>query len=93
MDEKQFPIIVDKLDKILKLLASEHVKGMPREQDKIEALDSLDFRPGEIAKMLGKTPENVSVVLGNIRKKKQPKTPTDQATGKATTQTAPEVTT
>jgi hypothetical protein len=81
VDEKQFAVIVDKLDKILKLLASEHVKGMPKEQDKIEALDALDFRPGEIARMLGKTPENVSVVLGNIRKKKQSKSPADQTTG------------
>ncbi len=85
MDEKQFNVLIDKFDKILKLLASDHVKGMAREQDKIEALDSLDFRPGEIAKMLGKTPENVSVVLGNIRKKKQPKAPADQTTGAGTT--------
>ncbi len=72
MDEKQFAVIVDKLDKILKLMARREVGGMPKEQDKIEALDSLDFKPGEIAKMLGKSPENVSVVLGNIRKKKTP---------------------
>jgi len=70
LDEKQFVVIVDKLDKILKLMARREVGGMPKEQDKIEALDSLDFKPGEIAKMLGKSPENVSVVLGNIRKKR-----------------------
>ena len=70
MDEKQFVVIVDKLDKILKLMARREVGGMPKEQDKIDALDSLDFKPGEIAKMLGKSPENVSVVLGNIRKKR-----------------------
>jgi hypothetical protein len=45
---------------------------MTREQDKIEALDRLDFKPSEIAKMLNKSPENVSVVLGIIRKKKAP---------------------
>jgi hypothetical protein len=93
VEEKQFAVIVDKLDKMLKLLASENVKGLPREQDKIEALDSLDFRPGEIAKMLGKTPENVSVVLGNIRKKKQPKAPENQTTETSTTSTTPGATT
>jgi hypothetical protein len=72
VDEKQFAVIVDKLDKLLKLLASENVKGLPKEQDKIEALDRLDFKPSEIAKMLNKSPENVSVVLGIIRKKKAP---------------------
>ncbi len=90
MDEKQFAVIVDKLDKMLKLLASENVKGLPKEQDKIEALDRLDFKPSEIAKMLNKSPENVSVVLGIIRKKKVPSAAktVDQP---ATTATAQEV--
>ncbi len=72
MEEEQFAVLVDKLNKMLKLLASENVKGLPREQDKIEALDRLDFKPSEIARMLNKSPENVSVVLGIIRKKKGP---------------------
>jgi len=72
MDKEQFETLLDKLDKITRLLAIETVKGQEREQDKIDVLDSLGFRPGEIAKMLNKTPENVSVVLGNIRKKKAP---------------------
>jgi hypothetical protein len=93
LDEKQFSAIVDKLDKIVKLLVSESVKGLPREQDKIEALDRLDFRPGEIAKMLNKSPENVSVVLGNIRKKKtpQPAGSTGQPVEQQTTNTSQEV--
>jgi DNA-binding NarL/FixJ family response regulator len=67
-----------KLDKILKLLALDTVKGLSTEQEKIELLDSLGFRPSEIAKFLNKSPENVSVQLNIIRKKKEkvPKTPT-----------------
>ena len=93
MDEKQFVVIVDKLDKILKLMARREVGGMPKEQDKIEALDRLDFKPSEIAKMLNKSPENVSVVLGVIRKKKAPPTtkPLERSAEQQTTSTSQEV--
>lgn len=67
--------ISGKLDKILKLLSIDAVKGYSTEQEKIELLDSLGFRPAEIAKFLNKSPDNVSVQLSIIRKKKKtPKT-------------------
>jgi hypothetical protein len=65
--------ISNKLDKVLKLLAIDAVKGYEKESQKIELLDSIGFKPSEIAKMLNKSPENVSVVLGSIRKRKEPK--------------------
>jgi len=65
--------ISSKLDKVLKLLAIDAVKDFEKEQQKIELLDSIGFKPSEIAKFLNKSPENVSVVLANIRKKKEPK--------------------
>ena len=69
--------ISEKLDKILKLLSIDAVKGYSTEQEKIELLDSLGFRPIEIAKFLNKSPDNVSVQLNIIRKKKKtPKTTT-----------------
>jgi hypothetical protein len=78
--------ISGKLDKILKLLAIDAVKGYSTEQEKIELLDSLGFRPVEIARFLNKSPENVSVQLNIIRKKKQ-KTPKSAAeTEKAITE-------
>jgi DNA-binding NarL/FixJ family response regulator len=61
--------ISEKLDKILKLLAIDAVKSIEKEQGKIALLDSLGFRPVEIAKFLNKSQENVNVVLGTIRKK------------------------
>lgn len=63
--------ISSKLDKVLKLLAIGAVKDFEKEQQKIELLDSLGFKPSEIAKFLNKSPENVSVVLGSIRKRKE----------------------
>jgi hypothetical protein len=68
--------ISGKLDKILKLLAIDAVKGCSAEQEKIELLDSLGFRPVEIAKFLNKSQENVNVQLGLIRKKKEKTTRT-----------------
>jgi DNA-binding CsgD family transcriptional regulator len=69
MDEKQFAAIEEKLDKITRLLAHQAVKDLSKEQDKIDLLDRLGLRSGEIAKYLGKSTQNVSTVLGNIRKK------------------------
>lgn len=65
--------ISDKMDKLLRLQALTVVKDIPEEKGKIELLDSLGFRPVEIAKLLNKTPENINVVLSTIRKKKEEK--------------------
>ena len=65
--------ISGKLDKMLKLLAVDAVKEIEKEQDKIELLDSVGFKPVEIARFLNKSPDNVSVQLNIIRKKKEPK--------------------
>lgn len=74
MDEKQYNGLMDKLDKILRLEAIQVVKGLSREQDKIELLDSVGFKPIEIDRMLGKSVGYSSVALYQMKKKKQPKT-------------------
>lgn len=63
--------ISGKLDKILRLLTIDIVKGVEKELDKIELLDSLGFRPVEIAKLLNKSQDNINVQLNKIRKKKE----------------------
>lgn len=68
MNEDKLTEISDKLDKLIRLQAIVVVKNETSEQSKIALLDSLGFRPSEIAKMLGKSPENVNVVLGRIKK-------------------------
>jgi hypothetical protein len=62
--------ISEKMDKLLRLQALSLVKEISEEQGKIELLDSLGFRPIDIAKLLSKTPENINVVLSSIRRKK-----------------------
>jgi hypothetical protein len=77
LDERQFSTIVDKLDKILKLLAIETVRGKEKEQEKIDLLDSLGFKASEIDRLLGKSPGYSSVVMAQLKRKKQPKVPAD----------------
>ncbi len=66
---------MDRLDKILRLEAIQVVKGLARESDKIELLDSVGFKPTEIDRMLGKSVGYSSVALYQMKKKKQSKTP------------------
>ena len=81
MEEKQFNVVIDRLDKILRLQAIEVVKGLAKEQDKIELLDSLGFKSSEIDRLLGKSVGYSSVVLYQLKKKKLPRVPADQQTG------------
>ncbi|MDG6913706.1 MAG: hypothetical protein JRN34_05010 [Nitrososphaerota archaeon] len=68
--------ISKKLDTLIRLQALALVRGEPTEQAKIALLDSLGFIPGEIAKMLGKSPENIGVVISRLKKKS--KVPADE---------------
>jgi hypothetical protein len=63
--------ISNKMDKILRLLTIDILKGVEKELDKIVLLDSLGFRPIEIAKLLNKSQDNINVQLNKIRKKKE----------------------
>jgi hypothetical protein len=80
MDERQFATVVDRLDKILRLLTIEAVKGKEKEQDKIELLESIGFKSSEIDRLLSKSPGYSSVVIAQLKKKKQPKTTPDTQT-------------
>jgi hypothetical protein len=70
VNDKQYQDLIVRLDRITRLLSIIALKGSEREQDKIELLDMTGFRPSEIARLLNKSPQNISVVLGNLRKKK-----------------------
>jgi len=89
LDEKQFAVLTDKLDKMLKLQALVLVKGLAKESDKIELLDSLGFKGSEIDRLLGKSAGYSAVVLYQLKKKKQPK---EDTSAKVETPTLPEVT-
>lgn len=63
--------ISNKLDKIIKLLALNIIKGVEKERDKVELLDSIGFRPIEIAKILNKNPNVITAHLSVVRRKKE----------------------
>ncbi len=82
MDDDQFRVLIDRLDKLLRLQTLEAVKGIPSERDKVAFLSNMDFNPTEIDKLLGKSPGYSSVVLSQLKKKAakpaeqpQPQTP------------------
>ena len=80
MDDRQFLVITDKLDKLLKLQALSALKEVESEYQKIKLLYSMDFRNAEIARILGKDPHNVDVVVSKIRKEGQKQTKQTQKT-------------
>lgn len=80
MDEKQFQEITSKMDLIVRLLALNIVKDLKVQKDKIITLSSFGFGPSEIAKLLGTTPNTVSVALSEVKKKiKKERQPTKPA--------------
>ena len=77
MDEAQFNQITSRLDSILKLLALNTVQGRTL-KEQVSLLSSVGFQPKQIAEMLGKTPNHISVILHDIRKKQQIETEAPQ---------------
>ena len=67
MDEQQFKLLSDKMDTIIKLLALNAIQGKQL-KEQVLTLSSFGFQPMQIAAMLGKTPNNVRVLLHRLRK-------------------------
>ena len=80
MEEKQFAALNDKLDKMMRLLAIDAVKGLPQEKEKIKELDAAGFEPAQIDRFLGKTRGYSRVVLERMKKEKEQKTPAGSTT-------------
>lgn len=74
MDEQQFKQLSGKMDTIIKLLALNAVEGKEL-KNQVLILSSFGFQPKQIADMLGKTPNNISVILHRLREERgQPET-------------------
>lgn len=73
MEEKQFQILGEQIAKITKLVAIIALQNVGKESDKILLLDSIGFKPAEIARILSKNRSNVTKTLTVMRKKKGPK--------------------
>ena len=68
MDIEQFSILDKKMDVLIGLLTLNLTKDKTL-QERVELLHSLGLGPTQIAKVLGKTKNNIDQVLHNIRKK------------------------
>lgn len=70
MEEKHFRELLEKLDKIIKLLAAQTV-GNKKGKDAIAVLSSFGFQPKEIAQLIRTTPHTVSVALNKMKEVKK----------------------
>jgi predicted transcriptional regulator len=57
------------MDTIIRLLVLNAVEGKQL-KDQVSILSSFGFQPKQIAEMLGKTPNNVSVILHRLREER-----------------------
>jgi len=72
MDSKQFSLFEKKIDVLIGLLTLDITKDKTL-RDRVELLNSLGLGPVEIAKILGKTRNNIDNALHEIRKKEKVK--------------------
>ena len=68
LDDKQFTILSEKIELIIRLLVLNLVKDMKTQKEKILMLNSLRFQPSEIARLLGTTSNTVSVTIYQSKK-------------------------
>lgn len=68
MDDKQFKEIIERLDKLTRVVAISNTSGLTS-TDRIILLSQAGFPPREIADMLNTTSNVVSVTLSLRRKK------------------------
>jgi DNA-directed RNA polymerase specialized sigma24 family protein len=67
MDERQFKLLSEKMDAIIKLLALKAVESKEL-KDQVLMLSALGFQPKQIAEIIGKTPNHIRVLLHELRK-------------------------
>jgi len=72
MDINQFSILDKKMDVLIGLLTLDLTKGQTL-QDRAELLNSLGLTSSQIARALGKTPNNIDQALHKARKKNKVK--------------------
>ncbi|MGD6810109.1 MAG: hypothetical protein ACQCN3_10475 [Candidatus Bathyarchaeia archaeon] len=74
MEKKQFDQLIEKLDKISKLLALNLVKDYDKQKEKIIALSSFGFGVTEIANLLNTSVGTANQALIRARKEKAKET-------------------
>jgi len=68
MSEDQYNLIIEKLNKIMRLLTLDVLKEKQTQKEKILFLHSSDFKPLEISKILSTSSNTVNVRLSEARK-------------------------
>jgi len=61
--------ILKKLDILIRVSAISSTQGKTL-KEQVNILSQAGLKPGEIAKILGKTPNHISVVLNDLKKEK-----------------------
>ena len=69
MSDKQFRILSEKLDTLIKLTAINALKGKNL-TDQVEILSEIGLQPKQIATILGTDPATVSTLKGRVKKKR-----------------------
>lgn len=68
MEERQLSEIIDRLDKLIRIIALSSTQGLTL-TERILLLHKAKFAPKEIAEILSTTPNVVNVRLSEMRKK------------------------
>jgi len=69
MSDKQFRILSEKLDTLIKLTAINALKGKNL-TDQVEILSEIGLQPKQIATILGTDPATVSSLKSRVKKKR-----------------------
>lgn len=69
MSDKQFKILTEKLDTLIRLTAIDALKGKNL-TDQVEILSEIGLQPKEIATILGTDPNTVRALKSRVKKKK-----------------------
>ena len=72
MSDKQFKILSEKLDTLIKLTAINALKGKNL-TDQVEILSEIGVQPKEIATIIGTDPNTVSVLKSRVKRRKAKK--------------------
>lgn len=73
MSDKQFKILTEKLDTLIKLPAIDALKGKNL-TDQVEILSEIGLEPKEIARILGTDPNTVRTLKSRVKSRKTKKT-------------------
>lgn len=70
MEQEQFAELLKKIDRVTILLALDVIRGREPEEQ-VAMLSAAGFQPAEIAPLIQKTPNAVSIILHKLKRKSE----------------------